>query len=113
MKYQTGKVKTGGRKTGSKNKTTAEIKAAICSVYDQMGGDAGLLKWAKDNPSLFYERVWCKLLPREFKAEINTVDYAAILAAGRQRVLKARAIERTVESSDMTGLESSEIESHH
>ena len=59
-----------------------------------MGGDAGLLKWAKDNPSLFYERVWCKLLPREFKAEINTVDYAAILAAGRQRVLKARAIER-------------------
>ena len=61
-----GSPKTGGRKPGSINKTTASVKAALLSVYGAIGGDAEFAEWAKANRTEFY-KLYAKLLPTEIK----------------------------------------------
>jgi hypothetical protein len=57
-----GTPKTGGRRKGSVNKTTAAVKDALATVYQNIGGDKTLASWAKDNQKDFYT-LWVKLLP--------------------------------------------------
>lgn len=56
----------GGRKKGTPNKRTAEVKAALQAAFDQIGGVKALTAWGKDNQTEFY-RLWGKLLPVEMK----------------------------------------------
>lgn len=53
-----------GRPKGSPNKTTVLVKTALQNVYAKKGGDAALLKWAKDNETEFY-KLWGRMLPTE------------------------------------------------
>jgi len=52
-----------GRKPGTPNKITKDIKSCYMEVFDRMGGAEGLLKWAKENPDVFYGQI-SKLLPK-------------------------------------------------
>ena len=54
----------GGRKKGTPNKTTAEVKAALTAAFMGIGGVAQLQKWAKEHETEFY-KLWAKLLPTE------------------------------------------------
>lgn len=59
--------KTGGRRKGTPNKTTATIKEAITSVYADLQAETGqehghFLAWAKDSPTEFY-KLAAKLIP--------------------------------------------------
>ena len=58
--------KTGGRKKGTPNRTTADVKAALVQAFDRLGGVDFLATWAKDNPAEFL-RLWVKLLPTEVR----------------------------------------------
>lgn len=62
-----------GRKKGSVNKTTATMKAAIQSVYDQLQKDTGeehghFLSWATEQPTEFY-KIASKLLPMQVEVD--------------------------------------------
>ncbi|MBP3956458.1 hypothetical protein J8F10_14350 [Gemmata sp. G18] len=55
-----------GRKKGSKNRTTVVVKEALEMAFHGLGGVPALIAWAQssnDNFSLFYEKMWLKLLP--------------------------------------------------
>jgi hypothetical protein len=62
--------KTGGRRKGSPNKTTADVKAALVAAFDQLGGVPALVRFAKKRPAEFY-KLWAKLLPSEVKATVD------------------------------------------
>lgn len=63
-KYVDGKlVKTGGRKAGVPNKTTASIRDGILAAYDGMGGHKALLDWGRNNPEPFYTKILMKAMP--------------------------------------------------
>lgn len=66
----TTRKKTGGRKKGTPNKTTASVKAALEKAFFASGGQDALNRWAKDNPDEFY-KLWGKMLPREMTADVN------------------------------------------
>lgn len=66
-----GTPKTGGRKPGSMNKVTVEVKTALEQAFDQLGGVPALVTWGKTNPSEFY-KLWARMLPKEIKAEVET-----------------------------------------
>jgi hypothetical protein len=66
MPFKKGQKKVGGRKKGSTNATTANVKAALVEAFDELGGVPSLVKWGKKNPSHFYA-IWSKLLPTEVK----------------------------------------------
>jgi len=53
-----------GRKPGQVNKTTASVKQALTSAFEQRGGVPALLKWAEKEPTHFYQ-LWGKLMPQE------------------------------------------------
>lgn len=57
-------IKTGGRKKGTPNKTTTEVKAALIEAFDELGGVDALAKWGAENPTEFY-KLWVKILPTQ------------------------------------------------
>ena len=61
-----GKEKTGGRKKGTPNKTTAAVKQALLTAFDELGGVPFLVSWGKENPTEFL-KLWVKVLPVEVK----------------------------------------------
>ena len=61
--------KTGGRKKGSLNKVTVEVKGAILQAFDNVGGAKYLTKVAEENPAVF-----CTLLGKVLPMDITTSD---------------------------------------
>lgn len=88
-------VKTGGRKKGTPNKTTALLKDAILQAAEDAGGKEGLVGYltaqAKENPGPFLSLLG-KVLPVQLNAEISYAadrmtddELAAIAIAGSAR----------------------------
>lgn len=96
------RIKYGGRKKGSLNKTTALAKDAIASAAAGLGGAARLQEWATEDPAnerVFWGTIYPKLLPLQLTGEgggpvltgdVSTPDRARALAAF---VAKTRASE--------------------
>ena len=63
--------KGGGSRKGVPNKTTANIKHAIMLAYKKIGGNKAFAEWAKENPDLFYTKIYVKLLPTKIDAQIE------------------------------------------
>lgn len=61
--------KTGGRKAGTPNRTTVEVKAALEHCYNAIGGDKNFAAWAATNTTEFY-KLWAKLIP----VQLNHAD---------------------------------------
>ena len=64
MPRKKGTPKTGGRRKGTPNKTTASMKAAFFEVFEKLGGVDALMKWAAANPTDF-RKFYARLLPHE------------------------------------------------
>lgn len=56
--------KTGGRAKGTPNKLSSTVKENVIAVFNRLEGTAGMAKWAKENPTAFYQ-IYSKLLPTE------------------------------------------------
>jgi len=68
-KFKKGEVNNpGGRPKGAKGKFT-HFKDSCIEVYESMGGDAQMKKWAKDNQTEFY-KMMKQMLPKEISVEI-------------------------------------------
>ena len=59
-----GLPKTGGRKAGTPNKTTASMREAWREAFDELGGVPSLVSWGRENPTEFYKLV-TKLIPQD------------------------------------------------
>lgn len=70
MKFEKGKVANpAGRPKGAVNKTTASVKEAFKAAFDDLGGAAALVEWAKGNPTDFY-KLASKLIPTELAGTV-------------------------------------------
>jgi hypothetical protein len=58
--------KTGGRKKGTTNKLTADLRTAIQGAFDKVGGQSYLQQVAQDDP-----RTFCKLLGMTLPKDVN------------------------------------------
>lgn len=59
-----GSPKTGGRKKGTPNKLSGDVRAMVLAALDEAGGTKYLLEQAASNPSAFMTLVG-KVLPKE------------------------------------------------
>ena len=59
-----GSPKTGGRARGTPNRLSAANKECVDAAFKALGGVTALTAWAKDNPEVFYTRIWARLLPK-------------------------------------------------
>lgn len=73
-----GTPKTGGRKKGTPNKLTADVKAMILEALDQAGGVAYLLAQARDNPNAFLTLVG-KVLPMTLAGDADNPVAVAVI----------------------------------
>lgn len=67
-----GTPKTGGRKKGTPNKTTAVAKDAIAQAAERLGGADRLVDWVKEDPMnerTFWGTIYPKLLPLQVSGE--------------------------------------------
>jgi hypothetical protein len=60
------RAKTGGRKKGTKNKTSTALKEAIMNAFEEVGGKKYLVMVAHEDPKTF-----CTLLGKVLPAELN------------------------------------------
>lgn len=72
-----------GRKKGSKNKVTKALKDMILGALDDAGGQAYLMKQAKENPGAFLTLIG-KVLPQDIKAAVK-VDQPIVVKIIRRR----------------------------
>ena len=94
MTNTTGK-KFGGRKKGTPNKTTQDMKSAILEAFEKAGGAAYLQRLADDEPRTF-AMLLAKVLPSENINEnrnINVNEMTERLQEGRARVAQLRVVE--------------------
>ena len=61
-----------GRAKGVPNKVTGDLRAMISGALHELGGQAYLVRQAKENPTAFMALL-AKILPREIKAEVCTM----------------------------------------
>ena len=61
--------KTGGRRAGTPNKITAEVRAAILDAFAQAGGSSYLVRVANEKPAAF-----CALLGKILPIELATAE---------------------------------------
>lgn len=76
MPFQKGNKHSKGRPEGSTNKTTATAKQAFQLAFDELGGVAGLVKWAKsdpDNLATLYT-LYARLIPTDTNVNVKTTD---------------------------------------
>lgn len=73
-------IKTGGRKKGSKNKMSADVRQSVLDTYAAIGGDKFFAEWAKQKPSDFFQ-IYAKLLPKDVNVDA-TVRLEDIVAGG-------------------------------
>jgi hypothetical protein len=93
MANTTGK-KFGGRKKGTPNKTTRDMKAAIIEAFERAGGVDYLHALANDEPRTF-ATLLAKVMPNENINDNRNIDVNALterLQAGRARVAKLRVV---------------------
>jgi hypothetical protein len=62
--------KTGGRKPGTPNKLTADVKSPSVAAFNEVGGSAYLVRLAEDNPAVFCSLLG-KVVPAEKHIEAN------------------------------------------
>lgn len=84
-----GQPKTGGRKKGTPNKTTALLKDAILEAAQKAGDKGGMVgyleKQAHDNPPAFMSLLG-KVLPMQVE---GTGDDGSIQISVTQKIVKA------------------------
>lgn len=75
----------GGRPKGSVNKTTAAAKDMIAGAAAELGGQARLVAWAKEDPAnerVFWGSVYPKLLPLQVAGDPNAPIVTTIRLVG-------------------------------
>ena len=71
--------KTGGRRPGSQNKITTQMKIAMLEAFNALGGVPALVAWGQEERTEFY-RLAARLIPTEVTGKdggpIETRSYA-------------------------------------
>jgi molybdopterin biosynthesis enzyme len=65
--------KTGGRKKGTPNKITTDIRAMISAALEKVGGEKYLVSVAKKDPKAFLTLV-AKVIPTELSVDLGPVS---------------------------------------
>ena len=86
----------GGRQKGTPNKTTRKFKDALTAVYEDIGGNAALADWARENRGDFY-RLCSKLIPIESGQTGNAFAGGVTIVIGQVENKKSEWAERVIE----------------
>jgi len=79
----------GGRKKGTRNKVTTEMRAVIEFAVKGMGGQKALLAWGKENPTLFWTKIFPLIVPKA--VELSGMDGQALELRIIERVVTSRS----------------------
>jgi hypothetical protein len=86
-----------GRKPGTPNRVTRELKEAILLAFEGLGGSDHLLTWAKKYPGEFY-RIFARMTPPGFPVKIDGLE-GPLADQGRAVIRKLGAGDITPEQA--------------
>jgi hypothetical protein len=85
-----GHAKAGGRQKGTPNKVTTSLREAIMHAFDTVGGEAYLVRVAKNHPQVF-----CMLLARILPLQVSSRDGVPILPAPAPKIAETLELLRS------------------
>lgn len=74
--------KTGGRRPGSPNRLTSDVRDVILKVANDLGGQKRMLSWVRespDNEKLFWVNIYPKLLPRDMNIGVTKMSLEELI----------------------------------
>jgi hypothetical protein len=83
-----------GRRAGTPNKMTAEVKEIVARCFEDIGGYEALVEWVKSSPArqgTFYTKMWMKLLPKNGRTEGQKEDHKDVVYKSVKEVRAAFA----------------------
>jgi hypothetical protein len=81
LKNFKGKMQAGkGRKKGSRNKITREVKDVIARCFQEIGGEKTFAEWATNNKTTFY-KLYAKLLPIQLQGAGRNGEFVIVVSA--------------------------------
>lgn len=91
-------LKTGGRKKGTPNKITKAFRTAVLSVFNDLGGETHMGKWATDNPTEFY-KIAARLIPTEVVGAGEDGEHVVKHTGGIEHTIPFDAIRKRAEEA--------------
>ena len=88
-----GQPKTGGRQRGTPNKTSAAVKDAISSAFEEVGGKDYLVQIARSDPKVFCSLL-AKLIPGQIRAEFEASELPIVSIKDYTGFSREEALER-------------------
>lgn len=49
----------------------ADVRDKVINVFERIGGEFAMAKWAQENPTLFYTQVLPRFMPREIAGKLE------------------------------------------
>jgi hypothetical protein len=86
--------KTGGRRAGTPNKFTTELRTAVLKAFDRLGGYAYLVRVGNENSAAFCAML-SKLLPHELATSGGALKHEVVLRWMTPEMAKARGLTQT------------------
>ena len=83
--------KTGGRRAGTPNKFTTELRDAVVMSFIKLGGTAYLVRVGNENPAVFCTLLG-KILPHELATSGGPLKHEVVLRWMRPEIAEARGL---------------------
>ena len=83
--FQKGRAKSGGRKPGTPNKLTTDVRAAILGAFNKLGGEDWLVRLARRDPKSFATLLG-KLVPTHDVSSSGAQDPDELARRVRERL---------------------------
>lgn len=102
-----GSQKTGGRKAGTPNKMTTDIKNIFLEAFQLGGGVGWLVRQMEENPVAFIN-AFSRCIPRDIRAEVTgTLEMVLVddLREARERAKRLREAAVTAVVVDAAGVD--------
>lgn len=77
-----GRQPGAGRPKGAKNKRERVAKEDALGVFYGLGGAENMLKWARNNETEYYTKVFPKLLPKDIDIKTDGAPLVPVLNIG-------------------------------
>ena len=84
-KFEKGHPKYGGRKKGSLNKHTRDMREIMFKAFEALGGQDTFEEWCRENQGILFGKMMSSLVPRDVVLS-GDADLVDRIMDGRRRI---------------------------
>ena len=98
MAYEKGRKKSGGRKKGTPNKITKDVKEMVLEALEKLGGTEWFIAQGLENPVAFMA-IAGKAMPKETKVEMLKTVEISMIGLDPVKVIEGEVVQEVLDQT--------------